>query len=72
MLLPPNCFGFIFCSLTFFSSQTGVISDGEDDYVIEPVDVDQPSSITNASMAGTHVIYRTTDHEGHQDAIDCK
>lgn len=45
---------------------------GDYEYMIEPVDVDQPASITNTSFHGNHIIYRTTDHEGHEDAIDCE
>ncbi|PIK49794.1 putative A disintegrin and metalloproteinase with thrombospondin motifs 3 isoform X1, partial [Apostichopus japonicus] len=49
---------------------SGVISVGDDEYMIEPVDMDQPASITNTSFHGNHIIYRTTDHEGHEDAVD--
>lgn len=49
---------------------SGVISVGNEEYVIEPVDPDEPFSVTNKTYGGTHIIYRTTDHEDHENVED--
>lgn len=49
------------------AGMSGWISTGDEEYIIEPVEVEHPPVTSNFTYDGVHILYRSSDHAGPEN-----